>query len=198
MITLPNTAPEQTAIASRFMKIRASLIIAALLASLLIVVCLRHPPKATTIPQTVSFNGLTNGYVGVIAPFFATFTTNNAAAIQQWLTDGTNGAIFTITNLQNTTIKISPIGRLICGAGSHPTNDETPVLNAPNFSGIFLNPGQVTNLQVAVLPHQTPWRMQFYYTPFDEPGIVEELISWSSGKPIQSRTYTADSDLINQ
>jgi hypothetical protein len=178
----------------RSRNLRASLDIAALLA-LIFTGCSKRP---TTILQTANFAGFTNGYVGVIAPFFSTFTTNNAAAIQQWLADGTNTAIFTMTNRQNTTIKLSPIGRIICNAGPYPANDETPILNAPNFLGFLLNPGQVTNLQVAVFPHQTPWRVRFYYTRFDEPGIFEELTSRISGKPTQSRTYTADSDLISR
>lgn len=179
------------------MKTLALLIIAALLA-LTLALCFRHPPTATTPPQSVGFAGFTNGYVGAIAPLFATFTTNNAAAMRQWLADGTNIAIFTITNHQKGTIRISPIGRIFRNSGPNPPSDETPVLNAPNFSGIFLNPDQSTNLQVAVLPHQAPWRVRFYYTQFGDIGFFEELSSFIFQKPIPSRTYTAESDLINQ
>src|SRR5262249_16055042 len=61
------------------------------------------------IHQRVQFAGFTNGVVGVIAPVFASFTTNNAASIQRWLAAGTNVAVFTITNQQSCAIWLNAI-----------------------------------------------------------------------------------------
>src|SRR6516225_5325713 len=92
---------------SRLMKTHR-LILVALLASTF-AGCSRHPTTATTTPQTVSFGAFTNGYVGPLASVFAR---GHPAAIQQWLTAGTNSALFTITNQQTCDIIIFPIGRI--------------------------------------------------------------------------------------
>lgn len=179
------------------MKTRASLIFAALLA-LTFVVCSRHPPAATTTPQPVTFAGFTNGYVGVFAPWLATLSTNYAATVKQWLADGTNNALFTITNRQSCVIFISPFAS-IRNAGAHPTNSETLVLNATDNSGIFLAPGQYSTLQIALVPHQAPWRLQFSYTRDDQHvGFLEGMLHLIFRKPIVMRAYTIQSDLINQ
>jgi hypothetical protein len=179
------------------MKNRTSLIIAALIASMF-VGCSKHPPTVATSPQPVSFVGFTNGFVGPLAPVFAALTTNNAAVIQQWLADGTNSVVFTITNQQSCDIILFPLGR-ICNAGAHPTNNETPILNAPNFSGIRLKPRQVSTIQVAVLPHQAPWRMQFYYSRTDQHvGFFEGLHAMISPQGIQAQMHTIESDSIEQ
>jgi hypothetical protein len=147
------------------MKYHTSLITVALLVSLF-TGCSKHSPTAAKSPQPISFSGYTNGVVGAVAPVFATLTTNNAAVIQRWLADGTNGALFTITNLQDCSVDLFPIGRMR-SKGEHPLNDETPLLNAPTFSGIRLQPGQVAIVQVAVLPHQGSWYFQINCTRTD-------------------------------
>lgn len=160
--------------------------------------CSRHPGATATPPQTVTFAGFTNGYIGAIAPVFARLTTNHAAAIQQWLAAGTNNALFTITNQQKCDINIFPIGR-IHTSGANPTDEQTPILNAPNFSGIRLKPGQVTNLQVAVLPHQAPWRFQVNYTRTDQHvGFLEGFNALILRKPIITQTIPIDSDMIDR
>lgn len=177
---------------------RASLIIALLLA-LIIISFSRRPRPPATSPQPVSFSGFTNGYVGVFAPMFAMLRTNNGALIRKWRAAGTNSAVFTITNQQSCDIDISPIGHNIHNPGPPPSYELTPVLNAPNFSGIRLKPGQVTNLLVAVVPDQALWRMQFHYTRADQHiGFFELLNSLILQEPIRARTYTVTSDLISQ
>jgi hypothetical protein len=187
------------------MKIPASLIAAALLA-LTFAGCSKHPATAA---QTASFAGFTNGYSGGIPSVFARLGPREAATIQQWLASGTNSALFTITNQQGCDILIEPFGRILNG-GAHPTNDNTPILNAPTlpgssapaFAGIRLKPGQVSTLQIAVLPHQAPWRMQFFYMRTDQNagfgGVARMLRSLISRKPIVTRVETIDSDLIGQ
>ena len=84
--------------------------------------------------------------------------------------------------------------------------DETPVLNAPNFSGIRLSPGQVAAVQVAVLPHHAPWRLQLYYhrdscsdSFLNNLKILpESLRALATGRPVQMQMHTIESDLIDQ
>ena len=178
------------------MKNRTPLIIAALLAAIF-TGCSKPPPTVATSPQPISFSGYTNGVVGAVAPVFATLTTNHATVIQRWLADGTNTALFTITNQQSCDIILFPLGRII-NAGAHPTNDETPILNAPNFSGIRLKPREVATIQVAVLPHQAPWRMLFSYNRMDQHvGLAESLGAMIFRKPIQAQMHTIESDFID-
>lgn len=184
---------------------RASQFIAALLA-LTLVGCSKHPPMTTT-PQTITFAGFTNGYVGPVAPVFARLSPKNAAAVQQWLVNGTNNALFTITNLQSCDILIAPFARIL-NAGANPTNDETPILNAPGlpassastFSDIRLKPGQVANLQTAVFLHQPPWRMRFFYIRTDRRiRFTDQFNHLIFRKPLPlQRLYFIDSDLISQ
>jgi hypothetical protein len=151
-----------------------------------------------TSPQPVIFNDFTDGFVGTLVPVFSTLTTKHAALIQQWLADGTNSAVFTITNNQSCDIILFPLGR-ICNAGAHPMNHETPILNASNFSGIRLKPLQVSIIQIAVLPHQAPWRIQLYYTRTDQRiGFAEGLSSMLFWKPIHMKSHTIESDFINK
>lgn len=179
---------------SGFTKTPVSLIVAALLASIF-TGCSRRPP---TPPQSISFSSFTNGYVGPFAPVFARGRPKSAAMMRQWLADGTNSAMFTITNQQTCDIFILSTARIL-NAGAHPTNDPTPILNAPNFSGFRLKPGQVTNLQIAILPHQAPWRMRVLYSRTDQRiGLIQILRYWIYRKPIPMQSYTADSDLITQ
>jgi hypothetical protein len=179
------------------MKNGASLIIVALLATIF-AGCSRHPLTAPTSPQPVSFSGYTNGVVGAIAPVVATMTTNYAAVIQRWLADGTNGAVFTITNQQTCDIWIYPLGRII-NAGGHAAYDETPLLNAPTFSGICLMPRQVATLEVAVFPHEAPWRMSFMYTRTDQHiGLLESLRARITREPIHLHSYFIESDMIDK
>jgi hypothetical protein len=135
--------------------------------------------------------------VGAIAPAFAKFSAKKAALIQGWLDAGTNGALFTITNQQSCDIWIYPLGRIINAGAS--SKDLTPLLNAPNFSGICLKPHQVATIQVALLPHQAPWQMMFSYTRTDHHvGLAESLRAMITHKPIQIRSYPIKSETIDQ
>jgi hypothetical protein len=175
------------------MKTRDSLIVATLLASTL-AGCSKHPPPA---PQSITFAGFTNGYVGPLAPVFTRMGPMRATIMRQWLAAGTNSAMFIVTNQQSCDIYILATGRIL-NAGVNPTNAPAPILNAPNVS-IRLKPGQVTNLQIAVLPHQAPCRMRVIYSrAAQHVGLIEILRCWIYQKPIPTRSYAADSELINQ
>jgi hypothetical protein len=111
---------------------------------------------------TAHLLGFTNGVVGAIAPTFSTLTTNHASAFRQWLAAGTNAALFGITNRENCRIDIFPVCRFYTRE-TRPIDEETPLLNAPTFSGIRLMPGEGITAQVALLPHHGPWKVMFIY-----------------------------------
>jgi hypothetical protein len=108
----------------------------------------------------IGLSGFTNGVIGPIAPTFGKMTTNHAAAVQAWLAAGTNGALFTVTNQHTYAIDIFPVARIYT-TNANPI--QTPLLNAPTWSGIPLPPGQVATVQVAGLPHSFPWRVELCY-----------------------------------
>ena len=159
--------------------------------------------------QTARFARFTNGVVG-LALVFSALHTNYAAAIQRWLDAGTNVAEFTITNQQSCAIWLSPVGYI--GTAEATPNDPklmsgvTPLLNAPNFSGIRLPPGQAATVQVAVFPHQSPWRLQLsYHRESCSDSFVnnlktlpESLRARAAGRPIQAEMHTIESDLIDR
>ena len=162
-------------------------------------------PPTPSAAQGIRFASFTNGIVGAVAPVFSTLTTNNAATIQRWLAAGTNAAEFTITNQQSCAIWLFPLGR-ICTEEAQPMRDETPLLNAPNFSGIRVPPGQVATVQVAVLPHQAPWRLQLYYhrdscsdTFLNRLRLLPQTLrAATTGKPVQMQMHTIESELIDR
>jgi len=157
-----------------------------------------------SVPQPIHFAGYTNGVVGAVVPVFARLRTNNAATIQHWMAAGTNGVEFTITNQQSCAIWLFPLGR-ICTAAS-PIGDETPLLNAPTFSGIRVPPGQTATVQVAVLSHQEPWRLQLLYhrdscsdTLLNRLRLLpQEVRCMTTGRPLQMRMYTMESDWFDR
>ena len=85
-------------------------------------------------------------------------------------------------------------------------SDETPLLNAPTFSGIRLSPGQVASVEVAVLPHPAPWKLQLYYhrdSCSDSfmnnlKRLPEFLRARASGRPVQEEMHTIESDLVDR
>src|SRR5437867_1244898 len=185
------------------MKLRITIAVGGCLAFVGLALLYSRPSPVT--PQSVRFAGLTNGVVGAVAPLFATLSTNNAADIQRWLAAGTNGAEFTITNQQSCAIWLYPLGR-ICTEEAQPMRDETPLLNAPNFSGIRVPPGQAATVRVAVLPHQAPWRLQLYYhrdscsdTFLNRLRLLpQSLRAMTTGRPVQMQMHTIESDLIDR
>lgn len=142
----------------------------------------------------VSFAGLTNGIVGPIAPTFATLTTNNSAAIRAWLAAGTNGTVFTVTNRHGYAINILPIARIYTATNA--VSMETPLLNAPTWSGIPLLPQQTTTIQVAALAPSGAWKLSLIYHQRQSSGWLFSLAEFLSGT--LRKTHSADSDWIGQ
>src|SRR5215467_11437793 len=121
-------------------------------------------PKSSEIAECPSaalpkliFAGFTLGVVGSIVPVFAQLSPDRAVTIQAWLAAGANGAAFTITNDYGRPIRILPIARIRNGGAC----DEAPLLNAPNFSGIPVEPGQSCSVQIAMIARQAPWQVLF-------------------------------------
>src|SRR5437667_2959617 len=142
---------------------------------------------------SIGFVGPTNGVIGPIAPTFGKMTTNHAAAIQAWLAAGTNGALFTITNQHGYAIDIFPFAR-ICTSNTPPT--QTPLLNAPNGSGIRLPAGQTATVQVAELPHSFPWKVELCYHRRQSSGWASAMFESVSGA--LNATHTIQSDWIEK
>ena len=182
------------------LRIATAVVACVVLAGVAWVLTLSTPPAA----QTARFAGFTNGVVG-LAPVFSTLHTNYAATIQRWLQAGTNVAEFTITNQQNCAIWLYPVGR-ICTTEASSMSEDTPLLNAPNFSGIRLPPGQAATVQVAVLPHQTPWRLQFSYhrescsdTFWNRVKTLPEFLrAVGTRTPVRAEMHTIESDLFER
>jgi hypothetical protein len=182
------------------MKPRITIALLGCLAVIGVMLLFTRPTPAA--PQSVRFAGFTNGVVGPIAPVYATLNTNTAANFQRWLTAGTNAAVFTITNEQTCAIWLYPFAR-ICTEDDKPT-PEMALLNAPSFSGIRLSPGEVADIQVAMLPHHGPWRLQLSYHR-DSCGdsflkhfkrLPEEFRARAMGRPVQVQMHTIDSELV--
>jgi len=110
-------------------------------------------------PPKLIFAGFTRKVVGAIAPTFAQITPARATVIQAWLAAGANGAAFAITNDYSRVIVVWAIARMRSGGAS----DEAPLLNAPNFSGIFVEPGQSCPIQIAMIAQGAPWQALFFY-----------------------------------
>jgi hypothetical protein len=175
------------------MRNRASFILAALLAALL-AGCFKPSPAPVARPQTVSFSGYTNGVVGFVASTMVTWK-NQGPAIQQWLTAGTNAAVFAITNCQTCPVVVYPFVQ-IRDAGGCLVGHQTLLLNAPNFSGIQLKPGQVGLLQIALLPHDAPWRALFFYHRDQPIGVGESLQALILRRPIRTKMEMIDGGTI--
>ena len=162
-------------------------------------------PSAARAPELASFTGQTNGMIGAFAPMFGTTSTNSAATIKRWLDAGTNAALFTITNQQVCAIWVSPFV-IICRGPTQSSREFMPLLNAPDFGGIKLAPGQVATLRVALVTSDAPWSAEFYYTRDScsdslqnrVKRIPEELRALITLTPVQAETHTIHTDVIEK
>ena len=150
-------------------------------------------PRSKPTGLGIGFAGFTNGVVGPIAQTFGALTTNNAAAVRAWLAAGTNGTVFMVTNQHSYAMDIFPVARIYAAnAGSI----ETPLLNAPTWSGIRLLPGQTRTVQVAELPHSKPWRLAVIYHRRQSSGWARSMAESLSGA--LTATHSMQSDWIDK
>jgi hypothetical protein len=165
----------------------------ALAAFLVIALVIWFVPRSQPSGLSIGLAGSTNGVVGPIAPTFGKMTTNDAAAIQAWLAAGTNGTLFTVTNQHTYAIDVFPVARI------YTTNAipvQTPLLNAPTWSGIRLAPGQVATVQVAELPHSFPWMVELCYHRRQSSGWASAMFEAVSGA--LKTTHATQSDWIEK
>jgi len=151
-------------------------------------------PRAKRSSLGIGFAGFTNGVVGLIAPTFGTLTTNNAATIRAWLAAGTNETVFTVTNQNSYAIDIFPVARIYTSRNA--VSMETPLLNAPTWSGIPLLPGQTTTIQVAALAQSAPWKVAVIYHRRQSSGWASSMAESLSGA--LRETHSMHSDWIEQ
>jgi hypothetical protein len=164
---------------------------------------LSSPRRSNFKSERALFAGYTNGTIGVIAPTFSTLSTKESATINRWLTGGTNAALFTITNQQVCSIWILPFVS-ICGAATPTWRETVPLLNAPSFSGIKLQPSQTVTVQVAVVSNSVPWRAEFEYTRDScSDSLVnglrmlpEQLRAMATRRPVRVETHFIETETI--
>jgi hypothetical protein len=147
-------------------------------------------PRAKPSRLGIGFAGFTNGVVGLIVPTFGSLTTNNAAAIRTWLAAGTNGTVFTVTNQNSYAIDILPVARI--HTTTNAVSMETPLLNAPTWSGIPLLPGQSTTVQVAALAQSTPWKLAVIYHRRQSSGWASSMADSLSGALREGHSMHSD------
>jgi hypothetical protein len=186
-------------------RIRAGIAIAAVGCFVITLSALLQPQPPVSIPQALHFAGLTNGIVGPLTPVYASLSTNTSTKVQQWLAAGSTGAIFSVTNEQTCAIWFFPVGTMsVENEGS--VNEPTWLLNASTFSGIKLEPGQATNIQVAANSNGKPWRLMLnYHRDSCSDSFINRLKlvpaslrARASGQPIQMQMYTIESGVIAQ
>jgi hypothetical protein len=77
-------------------------------------------------------------------------------------------------------------------------HEDTPLLNAPNFSGIRLSPRQVASVEVALPPHHGRWRLQLYYHRDSRLNNLKRLLHRITGGPEPAQMETIESEWISQ
>jgi hypothetical protein len=128
-----------------------------------LIVSLLYARPVEQLAQQARFIRFTNGFVGPFAAIYSAASTNSAQIVQRWLASGTNIVVLNATNQQSYRIILYPY------VGFHKTNGiqahyQTFLLNAPTSYGIFLEPGEGTMIEVAVLPGAGPGRVRLGYT----------------------------------
>ncbi len=114
--------------------------------------------------QTIALVGETNARVGPLVPIFVRISTNDASFVQKWLANGTNAGVFKLTNCQSCPVWLSPFAYLEKEGKGVGSREETLVLNAPTFSGIYLLPGKSATIEVAMPREKGRQRIMFQYT----------------------------------
>ena len=166
------------------------------------------PRVEAQLIQTTRFLGYTNGIVGPVASYFVTNSAKDSI-VQQWYVADASAGLFTVTNEERTGIRLYPFGRF-CTKGPKSLNETTYLLDVPSFNGFHLQPGRSVTVQVALLPHQGPWRVLLFYErdpgsislPNTLKGLAAILGARMRGKPDpsppQPEKYEVYSDWIVQ
>jgi hypothetical protein len=145
---------------------------------------------STPSPRVIAaFRGFTNGVPNwTVDSWFIKMSPQRAQLMQEWFNAGTNAARFGIANTTRHAIRVDAIARLE-GEG---WNEDTPVLSARNFRGVYIGPSETGIVQVAKLPHNGKWRIRFSYVRDDGKGhalayATREVGALIKGGPSPSR-----------
>lgn len=112
-----------------------------------------------------TLQGFTNGTPNwTVDSYFIRMSPQRAQVMQEWFKAGTNAAQFSITNAAKHAVRLFPIAQFETD-GRH---QDTPVLSARNYRGVYVGPGEAVTVQVAELPHEGRWRIGFSYNLDDE------------------------------
>ena len=133
-----------------------------LLAVSLWVLSFSKPRGAPHRLQQAWFIGRTNGAPNTFA---STLPAHYRPFIREWLTSGTNVALFSITNNLRRSILLYPYVGFFDTTNDVRQRYATVLLNAPDAYGVFLHPGQAAQLEVAIVPRQGPGSVRFGYSP---------------------------------
>jgi hypothetical protein len=129
--------------------------------------------SAALVPQRISLLRYTNG--GGVPPWFN--SPNRSTIIERWLAEGTNVAVFGVTNRQNKTIHLLPIARLSSPRFTNQVSVETFMPTpSPIPSGLMIGslaPGQGSEIHVAILPSAAPWQVELTY--YADPSFMDGL-----------------------
>src|SRR5437879_1603899 len=114
-----------------------------------------------------AFQGFTNGVPNwTVDDRFIRVSPQRAQLMQDWFIAGTNAARFSIANMTRHGIRVNPIARF----EAEGWNQDTPVLSARNFRGVYVGPSETGIVQVAKLPNNGKWRIRFEYVRDDGNG----------------------------
>lgn len=100
--------------------------------------------------------------------------------------------MFTVTNQHRYAIDISPVVRI--STTTNVVSIETPLLNAPTWSGIPLLPEQTQTIQVAALANGTPWKLVIIYYRRQSRGWLSSMAESLSG--VLEKGHSMESDWI--
>lgn len=121
-------------------------------------------PPYPYAPQSALYLGTTNGVVAPQLPtFLKALTPDDSARLAAWLAAGTNSAVYNFTNREVCTVILFPFVRISELAAGKPAHT-APLLNVPDFSGIRVEPGGVTQLLIPIPTESGTWEPHFSYT----------------------------------
>ncbi|MBL9134386.1 MAG: hypothetical protein JNK85_00895 [Verrucomicrobiales bacterium] len=87
------------------------------------------------------------------------------AFIRDWLSSGTNEALFTVTNGQTRSLRLYPYAGFLQRTNDIRSHYETVLTTSENGYGILLRAGEAATVKVAILPQGGPGFVRFGYSP---------------------------------
>lgn len=158
--------------------------------------------RAPLPSPTARFMSLTNCVPGNtslvgLGPL-AAFARLDPRPVQEWFAAGTNAAVFSVSNSLDRGIDLLPVARLATAEDKGGWGRETPLLLSAGQAGVWLKPGQTGLVQVARIPHEGAFRVQFCYllAPTDDSDL-KMLFAKLKGTANRGSTGFIYSDWVN-